>query len=215
MVKKTLILMVSVLLLFPIVVFGETFSLNLRYTPTSTEIINSESKLVIAITDIVDNRMRKDKTLMGERLTYRDKKEFFAPSGISLEEGITGMVAGYFKRRGFQWKRVGAWDNMDANNLKEEWGDIVVGGEIIELWNDVVSRFMSNKHKVKAKLEIVVADPKEKMILWRDTATTSLELKEPLFHLESVERIINESISTCIDNIFEDQAFKAILSEFE
>ena len=55
-----------------------------------------------------------------------------------------------------------------------------------------MSKFMSNKHTVKAKLKIVIADPKEKRILLTDTITTSLEMTEPLFHEESVEKMINE-----------------------
>ena len=116
-----------------------------------------------------------------------------------------------FKKKGFQWKKVEKW-NLSPETINEDWGDIVVGGEILELWNDVTSKFMNNNHKVKAKLKIVVANAKEKRILWSDTATTSLELKEPLFHEASVEKIINEAASSCIENIFEDKAFKEIIS---
>ena len=101
--------------------------------------------------------------------------------------------------------------NLSPDAIKEDWGDIVVGGEILELWNDVTSKVMNNNHKVKAKLKIVVANAKEKRILWTDTATTSLEMKEPLFHEESAEKIINEAASSCIENIFEDKAFKEII----
>lgn len=207
--KKLLILHISLLLLLPSLTFAETFSLNLRYTsPSQASPANSDIK--IGVSNIIDKRPRENKTLVGERISYTGSKDYFTPAGVSVEDAVTNMVLEYFKKRGLQEKRIGKW-NLDSNNFKEDWGDIVIGGEILELWNDVTSKFMNNNHKVKAKLKIVVANAKEKRILWTDTATTSLELKEPLFHEESAEKIINEAASSCIENIFEDKAFKEII----
>lgn len=209
--KKFLTLHISLLLLLPSLTFAETFSLNLRYTSPS-QVSSTDSNIKIGISNITDKRQRENKSLFGERINYSGSKDYFAPAGISVEDAVTGMVAEYFKKRGFQGKRVEKWD-LDANNLKGDWGDIVVGGEILELWSDVMSKFMSNKHTVKAKLKIVIADPKEKRILLTDTITTSLEMTEPLFHEESVEKMINEAASSCIDNILENNTLKKILSE--
>lgn len=210
MIKKNIILFISLLLFFPSLLFAETFSLNLKYTPSASLTAVSDNKVNIGFSGIADSRQRENKSIVGERINYSGSKDFFAPAGISVEDAIAGMVAEYFKKKGFQWKKVDKW-NLSPDAIKEDWGDIVIGGEIIELWNDVTSKVMNNKHKVTAKIKIVVASTKEKRILWTDTATTSLELKEPLFHEASAEKIINEAASSCIENIFEDKAFKEII----
>ena len=196
--------------LFPSLLFAETISLNLKYTPSPSLTGVSDSKINIGFSGIIDSRQRENKSLVGERINYSGSKDYLAPTGISVEDAVSGMAAEYFKKKGFQWKKVEKW-NLSPETINEDWGDIVVGGEILELWNDVTSKFMNNNHKVKAKLKIVVANAKEKRILWSDTATTSLELKEPLFHEASAEKIINEAASNCIENIFEDRAFKEIV----
>lgn len=210
MIKKNIILFFSLLLLFPSLLFAETFSLNLKYTPSASLTAVSDNKINIGFSGIIDSRQRENKSFVGERIDYSGSKDYFAPAGISVEDAVAGMISEYFKKKGFQWKKVDKW-NLSPENIKDDWGDIVVGGEIVELWNDVTSKVMNNKHKVTAKLKIVVASTKEKRILWTDTATTSLELKEPLFHEASAEKIINESASSCIENIFEDKAFKEIV----
>ena len=211
MIKKILALILFLTLVFPSLIFAETFSLNLKYTPSPSLTGVSDSKINIAFSGIADSRQRENKSLVGERINYSGSKDFLAPAGISVEDAVAGMISEYFKKKGFQWKKVEKW-NLSPDTIKEDWGDIVVGGEILELWNDVTSKFMNNKHNAKAKLKIVVASAKEKRILWTDTATTSLELKEPLFHEASAEKIINEAVSSCIENIFEDKAFKEIIS---
>lgn len=210
MIKKNIILFISLLLFFPSLLFAETFSFNLKYTPSASLTAVSDNKVNIGFSGVADSRQRENKSLVGERINYSGSKDYFAPAGISVEDAIAGMVAEYFKKKGFTWKKVEKW-NLSPDNIKEDWGDIVVGGEIVELWNDVTSKVMNNKHKVTAKIKIVVASAKEKRILWTDTATTSLELKEPLFHEASAEKIINEAASSCIENIFEDKAFKEII----
>lgn len=210
MIKKNIILFFSLLLLFPSLLFAETFSLNLKYTPSASLTAVSDNKINIGFSGIVDSRQRENKSLVGERINYSGSKDYFAPAGISVEDAVAGMISEYFKKKGFQWKKVDKW-NLSPDTIKEDWGDIVVGGEIHELWNDVSSKFMNNRHKVTAKIKIVVASTKEKRILWTDTATTSLELKEPLFHEASAEKIINEAVSSCIENVFEDKAFKEII----
>ncbi|MBI5043580.1 MAG: hypothetical protein HZC10_07090 [Nitrospirae bacterium] len=210
MIKKNIVLFFSLLLLFPSLIFAETISLNLKYTPSPSLTGVSDYKINIGFSGIIDSRQRENKSLVGERINYSGSKDYFAPSGISVEDAVAGMVAEYFTKKGFQWKKAEKW-NLSPDAIKEDWGDIIIGGEILELWNDVTSKFMNNKHKVKARLKIVVASAKEKRILWTDTATTSLELKEPLFHEESAGKIINEAVSSCIENIFEDRAFKEIV----
>ena len=211
MIRKTLTLFFFLVFLFPSLLFAETISLNLKYTPSPSLTGVSDSKINIGFSGIIDSRQRENKSLVGERINYSGSKDFLAPAGISVEDAVAGMISEYFKKKGFQWKKVEKW-NLSPDTIKEDWGDIVVGGEILELWNDVTSKFMNNKHNAKAKLKIVVASAKEKRILWTDTATTSLELKEPLFHEASAEKIINEAVSSCIENIFEDKAFKEIIS---
>ena len=211
MIKKNIILLFSLLLLFPSLLFAETFSLNLKYTPSVSLTAVLDNRSNIGFSGIIDSRQMENKSLVGERINYSGSKDYLAPTGISVEDAVSGMAAEYFKKKGFQWKKVEKW-NLSPETINEDWGDIVVGGEILELWNDVTSKFMNNNHKVKAKLKIVVANAKEKRILWSDTATTSLELKEPLFHEASAEKIINEAASSCIENIFEDKAFKEIIS---
>jgi len=210
MIKKNIIFLISILFFFPSLTFAETISLNLKYTPSPSLTAVSDNKINIGFSGIIDSRQRENKSLVGERINYSGAKDFLAPAGISVEDAVAGMVSEYFKRKGFQWKKVDKW-NLSPDAIKDDWGDIVVGGEILELWNDVTSKVMNNNHKVKAKLKIVVANAKEKRILWTDTATTSLEMKEPLFHEESAEKIINEAASSCIENIFEDKAFKEII----
>ena len=210
MIKKNIIFLISILFFFPSLTFAETISLNLKYTPSPSLTAGSDNKINIGFSGIIDSRQRENKSLVGERINYSGSKDFLAPAGISVEDAVAGMVSEYFKIKGFQWKKVEKW-NLSPDAIKEDWGDIVVGGEILELWNDVTSKVMNNNHKVKAKLKIVVANAKEKRILWTDTATTSLEMKEPLFHEESAEKIINEAASSCIENIFEDKAFKEII----
>ncbi|OGW48810.1 MAG: hypothetical protein A2Z50_06995 [Nitrospirae bacterium RBG_19FT_COMBO_42_15] len=210
MIKKNIILLISILFFFPSLTFAETISLNLKYTPSPSLAAGSDNKINIGFSGIIDSRQRENKFLVGERINYSGAKDFLAPAGISVEDAVAAMISEYFKKKGFQWKKVEKW-NLSPDAIKEDWGDIVVGGEILELWNDVTSKVMNNNHKVKAKLKIVVANAKEKRILWTDTATTSLEMKEPLFHEESAEKIINEAASSCIENIFEDKAFKEII----
>lgn len=210
MIKRNIILFFSLLLLFPSLIFAETISLNLKYTPSASLTAVLDNKINIGFSGIVDSRQRENKSLVGERINYSGSKDFFAPAGISVEDAVAGMVSEYFKKKGFQWKKVEKW-NLSPDAIKEDWGDIVVRGEILDLWNDVTSKVMNNKHKVTAKIKIVVANTKEKRILWTDTATTSLELKEPLFHEASAQKIINEAVSSCIENIFEDKAFKEII----
>ncbi|MBI5180836.1 MAG: hypothetical protein HZA05_05490 [Nitrospirae bacterium] len=211
MFKKILSLSLFLLLLFPQTIFAETISLSMKYTPSPAAGAVANSNISIGIAKITDKRDREEKNFVGKRISYTGSKDFFAPAGVSVEDAVTDMIGEYFKKKGFKWKKVERW-NLDAPNLNAEWGDIVIGGEIVELWSDVISKFMSNEHKVKARLKIVIADPKEKRILWTDTATTSLDMKEPLFHEESVEKMINEAASSCIENIFEDRAFKEILN---
>ena len=86
MIKKNIILLISILFFFPSLTFAETISLNLKYTPSPSLTAVSDNKINIGFSGIIDSRQRENKSLVGERINYSGSKDFLAPAGISVED---------------------------------------------------------------------------------------------------------------------------------
>lgn len=177
---------------------------NMRYKPPAG-LVSSVQKPVIGITPFQDVRTAA-KSVVGRKANASGEKQNDLVVQGTVADTVTASFREAFQRRGFLVRDL-AGTQATAAAAEAAGVDIVVGGEIKTLWVDVVSRAVRNNYKVDLQIGASLHN--------RGTGTTrnlnlncSLDREDIRFTTDLVEGMLNEALSTAVDQLLGNEEFK-------
>jgi hypothetical protein len=97
---------------------------------------------------------------------------------------------------------------MNAETIKTDGMNILIGGEIKTLWVEVVSQPLNVKTAAEVQLRVSAADVAEKKIFRTLVLNSKMERQDVAFSFESVSAALSEALSSALDQLLKDDEFK-------
>lgn len=176
---------------------------NMRYKPPAG-LVSSVQKPIIGITPFLDSRSVA-KSVVGKKANASGEKENDLVVQGTVADTVTASFREAFQRRGFVVRDLPGTQTGPAAEAAGV--DIVVGGEIRKLWVDVISRAVRDNYKVDLQIGASVQN--------RAAGTTrnlnlncSLDREDIRFSTDLVEGMLNEALSTAVEQLLANEEFK-------
>jgi hypothetical protein len=177
---------------------------NIKYQPPEG-LAAGAPKLVVGVSPFRDDR-GKTFSVLGKR-TIPDSVENDLVVQGTVADLVTAGLKDALKARGIMVKDAPAWD-MNAESIRANGIDILIGGEIKTFWVEDVSQTLNNKVKAEVKLRVSAADVAEKKIIRTLVLNSTLERQDVAFSFELIKDSVSEALSSALDQLFNDEEFK-------
>lgn len=184
-----------------------SFLLDLAYRPTAVKTKAEGSPTTIAINRLADSRQVSDKTLIGDGINPAAKKDSFYIHGERVEVVVTDALEDHFKAAGFQVKRIVGWDR-DPATADPAWGDVIVGGEVLDLWLSTDSSLVSYNATARTKIKLVMIDARTRQPLTSTIIERSSDRKGSLLKKEDMEELLNDVFSGVVSQVLDDNSLR-------
>lgn len=204
--KRSALVLISVFLgcFFAACAHEGPILVNMRYKPPSG-LVSSVQKPVIGITPFQDSRTA-GKSVVGRKANASGEKQNDLVVQGTVADTVTASFREAFQRRGFVVRDLPG-TQVTAAAAQAAGVDIVVGGEIKKLWVDVISRAVRDNYKVDLQIGASLHN--------RATGATrtlnlncALDREDIRFTTDLVEGMLNEALSTAVDQLLANEEFK-------
>ena len=162
-------------------------------------------KIVVGIAPFKDDR-GKTASVLGKRTISNYLENDLVVQG-TVANLVTTAVKDALKSRGIMVKDASVWD-MNAETIKTDGMNILIGGEIKTLWVEVVSQPLNVKTAAEVQLRVSAADAAEKKIFRTLVLNSKMERQDVAFSFESVSAALSEALSSALDQLLKDDEFK-------
>ncbi len=162
-------------------------------------------RVVVGISPFRDDRGKSD-SVVGKRTIPNYLENDLVVQGTA-EELVAAALKDALKARGVTVKDAPEW-NIDAQPIRANGVDILIGGEIKTLWVDAVSQTLNVKYKAEVKLRVSAADAAEKKIFRTLVLDSKVERQDVAFSFETVESALSEALSSALNQLLNDEEFK-------
>ena len=206
----TLLLMAACLYLSGCATADRSFLLDLSYTPKTTTAEKGVAVPVIALNRLSDARSVQDKTLIGDGVNPAAHKDSFFLHGERLEILVTNALDDRLRQAGFNVKRIYGWDRK-PETVDPAWGNIVMGGEILDFWLDTDASAFHFTAKAKAKLRITAVNAATKEVITSSIVEKTAERTGGIMTKELLEDMMTDLYTGLVSQILEDETIKAKL----
>lgn len=181
------------------------YSVDMKYFPTKpiAEMKGPEKKIKITVAAFEDLRKTNDKLQIGWVWDpYGGKKPVF-PGFVKPPMAVTLPVKEIFQKARYQVAAdTPLWD-LKEENIRKEWGPILVGGSIDELEVYCVDDVATKKYRAKAKITVILANTQTRKVFYKVSANSTASFDHILFSEEKLTQQINIVLSDVIEKIFE------------
>jgi hypothetical protein len=161
-------------------------------------------KIVVGIAPFKDDR-GKTVSVLGKRTISNYLENDLVVQG-TVADLVTVAVKDALKSRGITVKDA-SWD-MNAETIKADGMNILIGGEIKTLWVEVVSQPLNVKTAAEVRLRVSAADAAEKKIFRTLVLNSKMERQDVAFSFESVSAALSEALSSALNQLLKDDEFK-------
>jgi len=162
-------------------------------------------KIVVGIAPFKDDR-GKIVSVLGKRTISNYIENDLVVQGTTADL-VTAAVKDAFKSRGIMVKDAPSWD-MNAETIKADGMNILIGGEIKIFWVEVVSQPLNVKTSAEVRLRVSAADGVEKKIFRTLVLNSKMERQDVAFSLDSVSAALSEALTSAVDQLLKDDEFK-------
>ncbi len=162
-------------------------------------------KVVVGVSPFRDDRGRTV-SVLGKRTISNYLENDLVVQG-TVADLVTAAMKDALKARGMIVKDAPVWD-MNAETIKADGVDILIGGEIKTLWVEVVSQPLNVKEQAEVRLRVSAAETAGKTIYKTLVMNSKLERQDLAFSFEAVEGVLSEALSSAIDQLLKDDDFK-------
>jgi hypothetical protein len=162
-------------------------------------------KIVVGIAPFKDDR-GKTLSVLGKRTISNYIENDLVVQG-TVADLVTLGLRDALKSRGIMVKDASAWD-MNAETIKSDGMNILIGGEIKTFWVDVVSQPLNVKTTAEVRLRVSAADAAEKKIFRTLVLSSKMERQDVAFSLETVSAALSEALSSALEQLLKDDEFK-------
>jgi hypothetical protein len=161
-------------------------------------------KIVVGIAPFKDDR-GKTVSVLGKRTISNYLENDLVVQG-TVADLVTAAVKDALKSRGIMVKDASAWD-MNAETIKADGMNILIGGEIKVFWVEVVSQPLNVKTAAEVRLRVSAADGLEKKIFRTLVLSSKMERQDVAFSFESVSAALSEALSSALEQLLKDDEF--------
>lgn len=194
----------------------EVYHVALKYDPAGVRHIPKiEERKHLVVAMFKDARPVDDPVKMGWVLHPGGKKRWVMPEEKYPDLAVTEAVSEYLRHRGFDVdRRHPRWD-LKGDSIDEKWGNLVVGGAIeeLEVTCDDADRFNPiKKYHARVRLRVVLADGKQKMVIYQTQTEATASLTDLSFSREKLEKQLNNALFEVIEKAFTGKEMTRLLS---
>jgi len=177
----------------------------MKYEPTHTiKPVADQGKFTVTVATFEDHRKVPDPLVVGEVIKSDGEKIRVFPKYVSPQDAVSAGVRGYLKKAGFSASpKKPLWD-LKNDSIREDWGDLLIGGSIEELSVSCREDLAAKKYQARIKLNIVFADVRNKFVFYKTMTQSSSSLEHVLFSEERLENQVNGVLADAIEKVFED-----------
>ena len=180
------------------------YSVDMKYVPTkSMAELKSGKDVRVTVSTFEDLRKIDDKQEIGWVWDPYGGKSPVFPRLVKPSTAVTSAVKDIFQKAGYQVAADTPRWNLKDDNIREEWGPILVGGSIDELEVYCVNDVTTKKYRAKAKITVILANTKTRKVFYKVSANSSASLDHILFSEQRLAQQINTVLSDVMDKIFE------------
>jgi len=175
---------------------------NMRYKPPAG-LVSSVQKPIVGITPFLDSRTEA-KSVVGRKANASGEKQNDLVVQGTVADTVTASFREAFQRRGFVVRDLPSSQGASAQAAGV---DIVVGGEIKKLWVDVISRAVRENYKVDLQIGASVQN-RASGATRNLNLNCSLDREDIRFTTDLVEGMLNEALSTAVEQLLANEEFK-------
>jgi hypothetical protein len=166
------------------------------------------ANVVVGVSPFKDER-GKTTSILGKR-TISDSVENDLVVQGTVADLVTAGLKDALKARGVTVKDAPAWD-LNAETIKADGMNILIGGEIKTLWVDVVSQPLNVKTSAAVQLRVFAADGAdgaEKKIFRTLVLNSKVERQDIAFSYDTTASALSEALSSALNQLLKDDEFK-------
>ncbi|MDH4099168.1 MAG: hypothetical protein OEV28_01170 [Nitrospirota bacterium] len=208
----TLLLVLGCLYLSGCATAERSFLLDLSYTPRTDTAEKGIDVPVVALNRLSDSRAVQDKTQIGDGINSAAKKDSFYLHGERIEILLTDALEDRLRETGFGVKRIFGWDRK-PETADPAWGDITMGGEILDFWLDTDSSAFRYTAKARAKLRITAVNASTREVITSTIVEKSTEQSGGFMKKELLENLMTDIYTGLVSQILDDEGLRGKLKD--
>jgi hypothetical protein len=182
-------------------------TLKVEYLPEimAPRLVHHEPAPTIAVNPLYDDRIKADKVGEGYNMYGAAVDTFVADRSVTgvIEDAIVRQLTGM----GFKVVRTSGWD-LTAQGISEYVNaDMLLGGRLKVMWVESRPGLFTVSVSATSRFLIVLADVREKKILWSGEFEGSERSEEVVRTVGSMEAALNRAMSKTVDSLVRDETF--------
>ncbi len=191
------------------------YTIDINYDPgnTAPEFNKDNWKLLLTVAKFNDLRQEEDEMMIGKVIKLDGTEIPIFPKFRIPSDAVAHAFKDYLTKAG---NRISSetpeWD-LDKDTINEEWGDIIIGGNIHEFEIICNKKLPIRKYSARVKFIAGFANVRKPETLVKITVESAPVLEHISFSEQKIEEIMNEAMSIAIRKVFESQEVKRIFSE--
>lgn len=202
---------ISFLLLFFVVGCAPTlYSVDVKYLTSATTLPTAASgqKFVVTVATFNDIRPGGKDLLIGRVTTAMGGFTSVIPKNMNPPDAVSTIVKDVLVKSGYQVSvTMPAW-NLQASTIQNDWGKILVGGNIDELEITCENDIPIKTYDARIKLTVVVADAQTGNIIYQVSTASKNSLEHVYFSEEMLGQQISGAITEAVEKVFEGNVLK-------
>jgi len=175
----------------------------LYQAPTGTA--PERAKVIVGVSPFKDVRGGST-SILGKRIISDDVQNDLVVQG-TVADLVTAALKDALQSRSITVKDAPAWD-LNAETIKADGMNILIGGEIKTLWVDVASQPLNVKTSAAVQLRVFAADGAEKKIFRTLVLNSKVERQDIAFSYDTTAGALSEALSSALNQLLKDDEFK-------
>lgn len=182
-------------------------TLKIEYLPEvmPPRLVHDESAPTVAVNSFYDDRIKGDKVGEGYNMYGGVSDTFVADKSVTkvIEDAIVQQLTGM----GFKVVRTSGWDLTPEGISEYVNADILLGGRLKVMWVESRVGLLTVSVSATTRFLVVLADVKEKKILWSGEFEGTEKSEEIVRTVGSMEAALNRAMSRAVDSLVRNETF--------
>lgn len=191
------------------------YSVDIKYL-SSADVLPTDTsgrKFVVTVATFNDARSGGEDLLIGRVTTAMGGLTSVIPKTMKPADAVSTIVKDVLVKSGYQVSvAMPAW-NLQENAIQEDWGKILIGGNIDELEIACRNDIPIKAYEAKVGLTMVFADVQTGKILHKTSTASTNSLEHIYFSEELLGQQISSAITEAVEKAFAGHVLKKKIQE--
>ncbi len=179
--------------------------LDFQYQPPQA-VSPEAAKVTVGVSPFKDNRGKVASVVGKHSFDSSNQTSDLVVQG-TVADKVTAALKSALKARGIAERDYAAW-NLTEAGIPSDGSDLLVSGEIKNLWVKTTSRFADTTAKAEVQIRISVADMSQRKVIRILNVNSTMERQSLTFSTGVVESALSDALTAAIDQIFADEELK-------